>query len=104
MAGTSRGNPMESIHDYLWSHCQAGRFDLVESTAFTDVGCTLLYSETPPSLVTGKRTICVNISDMVSSVGSLLLVFFVVVAVGVVFFHQELDLCFVCVSIACLPL
>ena len=72
MAGTSRGNPVKSIHDYYWFHCQAGRFDLVDSTAFMDVGCTLLYSETPPSLVTGNRAICVNISDIVISVGSFL--------------------------------
>ena len=72
MAGTSRGNPVKSIHDYHWFHCQAGRFDLVDSTAFMDVGCTLLYSETPPSLVTGNRAICVNISDIVISVGSFL--------------------------------
>ena len=65
MAGTSRGNPVKSIHDYYWFHCQAGRFDPVDSTAFMDVGCTLLYSEIPPSLVTGNRAICVSISDIV---------------------------------------
>ena len=89
MAGASRGNPVESIHYYR----QAGRFYLVDSTAFMDVGCTLLYSEIPPSLVTGSRAICVNISDIVISFAS---GFFVVVL-----FYQELDLC---VSIACLPL
>ena len=57
--------------------------------ASMDVGCTLLYGEIPPSLVTGNRAICVNISDVVISVGSSS------------FFRQELDLC---VSIACLPL
>ena len=88
MAETSRGNPVESIYDYYCFHCQAGCFDLVDSTAFMDVGCILLYSETPPSLVTGNRALCVNVSDIVISVGSFL--FF--------FFYQELDLC---VSIAC---
>ena len=94
MTGISRGNPVESIHDYYCFDCQAGRFDPVDSTAFVNVGCTLLYGEIPPSLVTGNRAICVNISDIVISVGSFFFFLFF-------FFNQELDLC---VSIACLPL
>ena len=39
------------IHDYCCFQCQNGCFDLLDSTAFMDIGCTLLYSETPPSLV-----------------------------------------------------
>ena len=50
-------------------------FDLADSTAVMDVGFTLLYSETPSSLVTGNRAICVNISDIAISVGSFLLFF-----------------------------
>ena len=53
----------------------SGRFDLVDSTPFMDVGCTLLYNEIPSSLVTGNRAICVNISDIAISVGSFLLFF-----------------------------
>ena len=75
MAGTFRGNPVESIHDYYCFHCQAGRFDLVDSTAFMGVGCALLYSKIPPSLVTSNLAICVNISDIAISVGSFLLFF-----------------------------
>ena len=93
MAGTSRGNPVESIHDYMYMTMSI-RFDLVDSTAFMGVGCALLYSKIPPSLVTSNLAICVNISDIVISVGSFLLLF-------LYFFSQELDLC---VSIACLPL
>ena len=44
--------------------------------ASMDVGCTLLYGEIPPSLVTGNRAICVNISDIVISVGSFFFFFF----------------------------
>ena len=55
-----RGIQWKSIHGCLWLHCQAGRFDLVDSTAFMDVSCTLLYSETPPILVSGNRAICVH--------------------------------------------
>ena len=69
LAGTSRGNSVESIHDYYCFDCQAGRFDPVDSTAFVNVGCTLLYSEITHSLVTGNRAIGVNISDVVISVG-----------------------------------
>ena len=71
MAGTSRGNPVESIHDYFCFHCQAGRFDLVDSAAFMDAGRTLLCSEIPPSLVTDNRAVCGNI-DILISVGSFL--------------------------------
>ena len=60
---------MESIRDYFCFHCQAGRFDPVDSTAFMAVGCTLLNNETLPSLVIGNRSICVHISDIVVSVG-----------------------------------
>ena len=88
---------MESIHDYYCFHCQAGCFDLVDSTALMDVGCTLFYSEITPSLVTGNRAICVNISDIVISVSSFLSFFSFFLS----FFYQELDLC---VSTACLPL
>ena len=73
---TSRGNTVKSIHDYFCFHCQAWRFDLADSTAFMDVGCTLLFSEIPPSLVIGGRAICVNILDVVISVGSFVCVFF----------------------------
>ena len=46
-----------SIYNFCF-HCQAGCFDLADSTAFMPVGCTLLYRETPPSLVIGNWTIC----------------------------------------------
>ena len=72
---------MESIRDYFCFHCQADCFDLVDITAFMDVGYTLLYSETPPSPVIGNRVICIHISNGVISVGLLLF-----------FFHQELNL------------
>ena len=65
-----------------------------------DVGCTLLFSEIPPSLVIGGRAICVNILDVVISVGSFVCVFFRVFFFFF-YFDQELDLC---VSTACLPL
>ena len=81
MAGTSPGNSVESIYDYYCFHCQAGRFDLVDSTAFMDVGCTPLYSEIPPSLVTGHRAIRVEI-----------------------FWFQLVRFFLLCVNITCLPL
>ena len=80
MAGTSRGNPVESIHDYMYMTMSI-RFDLVGSTAFMDIGCTLLYGGIPPSLVTGNRAICVDLSDNVISVGSFLFVFFFLLSV-----------------------
>ena len=38
LAGTFLRNPVESICGYFCFHCQAGRFDLVDSTAVMDVG------------------------------------------------------------------
>ena len=50
------------------------------------VGCTLLYSEIPPSLVTGNRAICVNILDIVILVGWFLFFFFSLVFFSFFFF------------------
>ena len=86
---------MDSIRDCFCFHCQAGHFDLVYRTAFMHVRCALLLSETQSTLIIGNQDNCINISDILSSVGSFLSPFFFF------FFHQELDLC---VSIAWLPL
>ena len=93
VAGTLRKNPVENIFDYFCFHCQAGRLDRVDNTAYMDVSCIFLYSETPPSLVTGNRAICIHLSDTVISVGTF--------CCCCCCFYQELDLC---VSLACWPL
>ena len=64
LAGTSWRNLVDIIHDCVCWQCQARHFDLVNSTAFIDVGCTLLFSETPPSRVIGNQAICIYINQV----------------------------------------